>query len=194
MAVPAAAMAGEAAGAGAAAGAGRAAAGARSAGGRRAGARKTRPGSAGGSAGAVVAPTASDDQALRSELRSQDAVYQAAYEAGQRGEALGDEATDDQRAAWEAGDAERRAARRSQVVDTARRPAGGAVNDGAGFLLGLVLYALVLNYIQGGAGQARAWVAAKFLNRVPGEQPAAPTFGGKNVGGGAGKGGGGGSW
>lgn len=156
----------------AAAAAGRAAAGARSAsaGSKAAKAAKVRRGAAGGTAGNVAAPTVSDNQALRSELRGRDAVYQAAYEAGQRGEALGDEATDEQRAAWDAGDVERRRARRDRALSTAagvpsvRGP--GFVNDGAGMILGLILYALALNYLQGGAPQARGWIAAKFINKA----------------------------
>jgi hypothetical protein len=52
----------------------------------------------------------------------------------------------------------------------------GLANDGAGFVLGLVLYALVLNYLQGGAGQVRGWMKAKFLNQPWGG--AAPAGGG----------------
>lgn len=52
----------------------------------------------------------------------------------------------------------------------ARRPqlGGGApqvVNEGAGFLLGLIGYALLINFLRGGRAQARGWIAAKFLNR-----------------------------
>jgi hypothetical protein len=56
-----------------------------------------------------------------------------------------------------------------------RRPAGVSPSltppsrwssaDGAGFLLGLFLYALVLNTIRYGPAGPRAWLAAKFLNK-----------------------------
>ncbi len=47
---------------------------------------------------------------------------------------------------------------------------GGAVvsragGDVAGFLLSLIGYALVLNYLEGGPAQVRGWLAAKFLNQ-----------------------------
>ncbi len=41
-----------------------------------------------------------------------------------------------------------------------------SVDDGAGLLLGLVAYALVHAYLVGGPAGARAWVAAKWLNRT----------------------------
>jgi hypothetical protein len=60
-----------------------------------------------------------------------------------------------------------------------RARGGGApqiVNDGAGFVLGLVGYGLFINFLRGGRAQARGWVAAKFLNR-PYTPPAAPVIG-----------------
>jgi hypothetical protein len=38
-------------------------------------------------------------------------------------------------------------------------------SDAGGFLLGLIGYALLWNFIQGGNAQARGWLAAKFLNK-----------------------------
>lgn len=69
---------------------------------------------------------------------------------------------------------------------TFARPAGSAgsslphptltpsMSDGTGFALGLVLYALGLNYIRYGPPGVRGWLAAKFLNKpnpnlVPGK-------------------------
>lgn len=43
-----------------------------------------------------------------------------------------------------------------------------ARGNSAGFVLGLVGYALVLSYIRGGPAGAKAWIAAKFWNQVPG--------------------------
>jgi hypothetical protein len=47
----------------------------------------------------------------------------------------------------------------------ARRGGGGLVDDGAGFILGLVAYALLVNYLRGGVPAVRGWLAAKFINR-----------------------------
>ncbi len=69
---------------------------------------------------------------------------------------------------------------------TAVTRAGG---DVAGFLLSLIGYALVLNYLEGGPAQVRGWLAAKFLNQpyqpatsapsaaAPPSSPAAPSTG-----------------
>jgi murein DD-endopeptidase MepM/ murein hydrolase activator NlpD len=46
--------------------------------------------------------------------------------------------------------------------------------NASGFVLGLLAYAVVFAYLEGGAAGVRAWFAAKFLNRVPGEQWANP--------------------
>lgn len=68
--------------------------------------------------------------------------------------------------------------------------AGGAVEQGAGFLLGVIAYALALNYLRGGPDAARGWLAAKFLNRpyaappaaaLTPETPARPDFGDVSV-------------
>jgi hypothetical protein len=47
----------------------------------------------------------------------------------------------------------------------ARSSSSSTVNDGAGVLLGVFVYALLLNYLQGGTDQARGWLASKFLNK-----------------------------
>lgn len=51
-----------------------------------------------------------------------------------------------------------------------------AAGDASGFLLGLFGMVLFLQYLHGGMPQVRAWMAAKFLNRVAGEtiSPAKP--------------------
>lgn len=46
-----------------------------------------------------------------------------------------------------------------------------AINDGAGFLLGLIGYALFINFLRGGPEQVRGWLSAKFLNRPYGQAP-----------------------
>ncbi|MCU1449333.1 MAG: hypothetical protein JWP02_1503 [Acidimicrobiales bacterium] len=53
-------------------------------------------------------------------------------------------------------------------------PGGTVVEEGAGFLLGLVLYALVLSYIKYGPDGVRGWLAAKFFNRPYNPPGAAP--------------------
>lgn len=64
------------------------------------------------------------------------------------------------------------------------KPAADFVSDGSGFLLGLIGYALVLNYIRGGPAAVRGWFAAKFMNKpyqpstpLAPTTPAAPDFG-----------------
>lgn len=66
------------------------------------------------------------------------------------------------------------AGERGSAVADVRAPA--VVNDGAGFLLGLVLYALALNYLQGGTPQVKGWLGAKFVNK-PWRAPKARTTG-----------------
>ncbi len=125
-----------------------------------------------GAAGDVGAPTAADNRALRAELGAADVAYQNAYEAGVAGEPFDPQLLGDDkptRDAYAAGVADRRRESRERVLGQARGAAGvrgpDFVNDGAGFLLGLIVYALALNYLQGGAAQARGWIAAKFVNR-----------------------------
>lgn len=69
---------------------------------------------------------------------------------------------------------------RERAEPTAKR----AASQGAGFLLGLTAYALVLAWIQYGPEGPKAWIAAKFLNRPwdgpartpgPAATPAAPS-------------------
>src|SRR2546421_8321563 len=62
---------------------------------------------------------------------------------------------------------------------------GGVASDGAGFVLGLIVYALGLNFIRGGWPAVAGWFGAKFINKpytgpvsqvtpAPGGQSAAP--------------------
>jgi hypothetical protein len=44
---------------------------------------------------------------------------------------------------------------------------GLTVNDASGFLLGAVLWVLVLQYVQGGLPAVRRWLRAKFVNKGP---------------------------
>lgn len=48
---------------------------------------------------------------------------------------------------------------------TLHAPRRLSVADGSGFALGLVLYALGVNYLRHGPAGVRGWMAAKFLNR-----------------------------
>lgn len=46
-------------------------------------------------------------------------------------------------------------------------PLGGDdTQNAAGFLMGLLAYAVAVNFIRGGRAQVRGWLAAKFLNRT----------------------------
>lgn len=51
----------------------------------------------------------------------------------------------------------------------------GVVDDGAGFVLGLLSYALVLAYLRGGTEGVRAWLRAKFLNEASADLAKMPT-------------------
>lgn len=62
---------------------------------------------------------------------------------------------------------------RSQASGAAR----SGVDEGAGVLLGLVVYALAHAYLAGGPALARQWLAAKFLNRTGTPAAAAATTG-----------------
>lgn len=44
-------------------------------------------------------------------------------------------------------------------------PTGGAVDAGAGWLLGLIGYALVASYVRYGPKGPRSWLSAKFINK-----------------------------
>jgi hypothetical protein len=46
-----------------------------------------------------------------------------------------------------------------------------SVNDGAGFILGLLAWVLTMQYIRGGRDGVKAWLRAKFLNQTSGGRP-----------------------
>jgi len=48
---------------------------------------------------------------------------------------------------------------------------GVSVNDGAGFVLGLLAWVLTMQYIRGGPDGVKAWLRAKFLNQTTGGRP-----------------------
>lgn len=133
---------------------------------------------------------AAAERQYRRELKARDREHQRAYQSGKRGgqreEFDGDEdlqATFDQGASETNDDrrSERRTARRARVSKTFAKPLRAAerqgvdvVSDGAGLLLGMVAYALLINYLKGGAPQVRGWLAAKFINKpytVPSSGP-----------------------
>lgn len=75
-----------------------------------------------------------------------------------------------------------REARRDAVAQRVGPPATKAFGsaksaggNGAGFILGLVAYALVRNFLTGGWAGDRAWLAAKFLNKVESPVVTKPT-------------------
>lgn len=59
-----------------------------------------------------------------------------------------------------------------------RRPSGGT---GSGVLLGVIVYPVLLAYINGGADRVRQWFAAKWLNRGV-DQPESLPAGGSSSG------------
>lgn len=80
-----------------------------------------------------------------------------------------------------------------RIVDRQQRRAVGIAADGAGFVLGLLAWALVLSYLRGGTPAVQGWLKAKFINEpyqpgkkaaggtgvnpfVPSPTPAAPTY------------------
>lgn len=114
---------------------------------------------------------ASDRRARRKAASERDRPLEQAYNAGLRGEdpaqfQVSDELygyyQDGQRAAK----AQARAERGEQLRGAAGARAGSAASDGAGFVLGLIAYAILANYLRGGVPAVRAWFAAKFLNKT----------------------------
>lgn len=102
-----------------------------------------------------------------SRVRLEDPELDEAHEAG-FSSALGESER-------RAGRAERTPARSrgSRTASTGQRllqgardsVAGGFVEEGAGLLLGLLAWALVLAYFRGGPAAVKGWLAAKFLNK-----------------------------
>lgn len=134
-------------------------------------------GTRGGRADTTGGATTRDLADQRRARRDRDAPHEAAWKAGYSGGDRGDFETDDRLAdQYDAGaafrsDEDRRQARGARVQQLRSGPvasAGGAANQGAGILLGLFAYALLVNYLQGGVKGTKAWLSAKFLNRPTG--------------------------
>ncbi|MFD9242732.1 hypothetical protein ACFV0D_12530 [Streptomyces sp. NPDC059556] len=51
------------------------------------------------------------------------------------------------------------------IPDALKRGNGGAMDTGAGILLGIFGHALLVNYLRGGPGQVKAWLSNKFVNK-----------------------------
>ncbi|MFD9053284.1 hypothetical protein [Streptomyces zaomyceticus] len=51
------------------------------------------------------------------------------------------------------------------IPDALKRGNGGAVDTGAGVVLGIFGYALLVNYLRGGPTQVKAWLSNKFVNK-----------------------------
>jgi murein DD-endopeptidase MepM/ murein hydrolase activator NlpD len=131
------------------------------------------------------AGAALDDPAYRRELKGRDAERSRAYDAGRararqprraRGERPGysDTELDELDTAGErAGARERRRERAGDLASNAGgrlwSSAKGPAHDAGGFVLGLLAYALLMAYLEDGVPGVRRWLAAKFLNRVPGD-------------------------
>lgn len=114
---------------------------------------------------------ASDRRARRAAAAGRDAPLEAAYNAGRRGDDPAEYQSSDELWSYyqdgaRAAKAEQRSARVDKLQGQAGAKAGTVANDGAGFLLGLLAYALMANYLRGGTPAVRAWLAAKFLNRA----------------------------
>lgn len=130
----------------------------------------------------------SDKRERRARDRESSAPFEAAYNAGLRGDDPAEFQTDDRLAgAYEDGAKAAKGQARQDRTDKVRgdvgAKAGSMANDGAGFVLGLIGYAILVNYLRAGVPGVRAWTAAKFLNRTSGagkavaatpSQPSAP--------------------
>jgi hypothetical protein len=71
---------------------------------------------------------------------------------------------------------QRQATRRTVVQRTVQRVGsyevgGVSVDDGAGLILGLMAWVVVLNFIRNGPDGVKALLRAKFLNQGPGGEP-----------------------
>jgi hypothetical protein len=108
---------------------------------------------------------------LRRQARATGSREQAAYQAGQveaaeREKATGaaDPSAGGGSGAAPGGTPTRPPGRPSRASGAA--PRASVIDNGAGFLLGLFGYALLINWIRGGPGQSWAWVKAKFVNQA----------------------------
>jgi hypothetical protein len=128
----------------------------------------------------------SDTRRRRQEARDRDRPLAEAYEAGRSG---GTRPDDPELAGYfDDGAKEAKRSRKAAEVDAAKPTATGPAlgktgarlaDDGAGFFVGLFAYAVLVNYLRGGVPGAKAWLAAKFLNRTggAGETAARPSAG-----------------
>jgi hypothetical protein len=71
---------------------------------------------------------------------------------------------------------QRQATRRTVVQRTVQRVGsyevgGVSVDDGAGLILGLMVWVVVLNFIRNGPDGVKTLLRAKFLNQGPGREP-----------------------
>lgn len=120
----------------------------------------------------------SDNQVLRQHGDRQNAAYAKAYQDGKAGRpAPGPEEPDDVHAAWEAGREELEAPEDTPTASPAAPPparssGGGSgpkiemVDDGANFAVGMIAYALFINYVRYGWPGVTGWLSAKFINKV----------------------------
>jgi hypothetical protein len=129
--------------------------------------------------------TKSDIADMRRRAGQRDAPLQRAFDAGRRGDDPAEFQTSDELAGYyqdgqRAAKAERRAELPGKVAGS--KPVAKATDlagEGAGVLLGLFAYALLVSYLQSGTAGVRAWLSAKFLNRPTGDaavprKPSAP--------------------
>lgn len=109
----------------------------------------------------------SDRREMRHAARQRDEPLERAYNAGRRGDDPAEFQTDDELwGYYQDGAKAARGERRQERTGAAIGKAGATANDGAGFLLGLIGYAIMAAYLRGGVGGVRAWFAAKFLNHT----------------------------
>ncbi len=130
------------------------------------------------STGQSTPPPGAPSGGRRKRRTSAQARQHRAYELGRRGRPLPDDLAADPDAAGAYGDGA------NDVAQADKAPTGGGpapstssarpttvskpvrLPSGGGFVLGVLAYAVVLNYLQGGPTQVRRWLAAKFVNRT----------------------------
>lgn len=103
-----------------------------------------------------------------------DELQRAAYEQGRRnGDRPAPEAPDSVHAAFNAGYAEHEQARTAPPAKPAPAAGGGGggpsitvQDEGAEFILGVLAYCLLINYIRYGWPGVTGWLSAKFINKV----------------------------
>lgn len=124
-------------------------------------------------------PTKSDERARRQAARGRDAPLEAAYKAGQTGqdrhEALSllasdsDYSVQDLEGYFDSGASDARGASRRARLEGAGAKAAdkglSVANDGAGVLLGVLIYALLFGYLRCGMPGVKGWLSAKFINK-----------------------------